>query len=67
MTDTTTLSNDKRHRKSEKEEDAELLQNEVDEDVYVYDESPPCESSIQILGIAADQVIAFLQSSRAAR
>ncbi|KAI5450775.1 chromatin remodeling complex Adenosinetriphosphatase [Naganishia albida] len=33
--------NDKRHRKSEKEEDAELLQNEVDEDVYVYDESPP--------------------------
>ncbi|KAJ9103708.1 hypothetical protein QFC20_004712 [Naganishia adeliensis] len=33
--------NDKRHRKSEKEEDAELLQNEVVEDVYVYDESPP--------------------------
>ncbi|GHJ85429.1 hypothetical protein NliqN6_1831 [Naganishia liquefaciens] len=31
---------DKRHRKSEKEEDAELLQDETDDDVYVYDESP---------------------------
>jgi hypothetical protein len=46
MTNTTALSNDKRHRKSEKEEDAELLQNEVDEDVYVYDESPPCKSRL---------------------
>ena len=35
---------DKRHRKSEKEEDAELLQDETDDDVYVYDESPACES-----------------------
>ncbi|KAJ9109046.1 hypothetical protein QFC21_000372 [Naganishia friedmannii] len=32
---------DNRHRKSEKEEDAELLQDGEDDDVYVYDESPP--------------------------
>lgn len=38
------LSSDKRHRKSEKEEDAELLQDETDDDVFVYDESPACES-----------------------
>lgn len=39
--------NDTRHRKSEKEEDEELL-GKGDEDeaegVYVYDESPACES-----------------------
>ena len=35
-----------RHRKSEKEEDEELLHDddEEDEGVYVYDESPACES-----------------------
>nr|GFD53091.1 hypothetical protein [Tanacetum cinerariifolium] len=33
----------KKAAKSEKEEDAELLQDEDDDDVYVYNESPPCK------------------------
>lgn len=37
-----------RHRKSEKEEDEELIKHDdddEDEGVYVYDESPACECS----------------------
>lgn len=36
--------NGARHRKSEKEEDAELMKedNEADDQPYVFEESPPC-------------------------
>ncbi len=44
MTDQVMILSDNRHRKSEKEEDEELLgEADEEEDAFVYEESPPCE------------------------
>ncbi len=58
---------DNRHRKSEKEEDEELLgEADEEEDSFVYEESPACKWCGPFGGPDSDPV-PTLQSSRAAR